>query len=124
MKITGGPKNESNHHFISFYRAFLIINIYPSNAQTPEQLYQKGLVKEEGEGDLQDALNLYKQVADNVKADQSLRAKALLRSGMCYEKIRNHRSYKNLPAPRGNCPRAENRGGSCQGETFQFKWKQ
>jgi len=56
-------------------------------AQTPEQLYQKGLMKEEGEGKLEEAINLYSQIADNSEADQSLRAKALLHIGMCYERM-------------------------------------
>lgn len=58
-----------------------------SIAQTPEQLYQKGLMKEEGEGELEEAINLYSQIADNSDADQSLRAKALLHIGMCYERM-------------------------------------
>ena len=62
-------------------------NINLSIAQTPEQLYQKGLTKEEGEGALQDAINLYNQVADNLNADKALQAKALLHIGMCYEKL-------------------------------------
>ena len=32
---------------------------HPSIAQTPEQLYQRGLMKEEGEGALQDAISLF-----------------------------------------------------------------
>ncbi len=59
----------------------------PSLAQTPEQLYQRGLVKEEGEGELQDAIILYSQIADDPSADQALRAKALLHIGMCYERM-------------------------------------
>jgi len=66
---------------------FAFGNINLSIAQTPEQLYQKGLGKEEGEGALQDAINLFNQVADNPKADKSLQAKALLHTGMCYEKL-------------------------------------
>lgn len=42
-------------------------------AQTAEQLYQKGLVKEEGEGALQEAIDLYNQVADNSSANISLK---------------------------------------------------
>jgi Tol biopolymer transport system component len=67
--------------------ALLAVSPYSLNAQTPEQLYQKGLTKEEGEGALQDAINLYNQVADNSSADKSLQAKALLHIGMCYEKL-------------------------------------
>jgi tetratricopeptide (TPR) repeat protein len=65
-----------------------------SIAQTPEQLYQKGLMKEEGEGILKDAIDLYSQVADNLNADQSLRAKALLHIGMCYEKLGTEQAVK------------------------------
>ena len=44
--------------------ALLAVSSYSINAQTPEQLYQKGLTKEEGEGALQDAINLYNQIVD------------------------------------------------------------
>jgi len=67
--------------------AFLVAGNSLSIAQTPEQLYQKGLMKEEGEGQLEEAINLYSQIADNSNADQSLRAKALLHIGMCYERM-------------------------------------
>jgi len=74
--------------------AIVAVNIYPLKAQTPEQLYQKGLLKEEGEGNLQEAINLYKQVAENIKADQSIRAKALLHIGMCHEKLGTEEAVK------------------------------
>lgn len=61
-------------------------SIYPSMAQTPEQIYQKGLMKEEGEGNLQDAINLFIQIADNPKADRSLQAKAQFHIGLCKER--------------------------------------
>ncbi len=88
--------------------ALVAVNVYPLKAQSPEQLYQKGLVKEEGEGNLQDALNLYKQVADNVKADPSLRAKALLRSGMCYEKLGTAEAVKTYQRLLTNFPGQKN----------------
>ena len=74
---------------------FLIIgSVNPSLAQTPEQLYQKGLTKEEGEGALQDAISLYTQVADNSNASVSLQAKALLHIGMCFEKLGTKEAVK------------------------------
>ncbi len=74
---------------------FLIVgNIYPLIAQTPEQIYQKGLMKEEGEGALLDAIDFYNQVTDNSDADESLQAKALLRTGMCYEKLGKEEAVK------------------------------
>ncbi|MBE0680257.1 MAG: PD40 domain-containing protein [Bacteroidales bacterium] len=66
---------------------FIAVNVHPSAAQSPEQLYQKGLMKEEGEGALQAAIDLFSKVADNSNADKSLQAKALLHIGMCYEKM-------------------------------------
>jgi len=66
---------------------FLLAGNSLSLAQTPEQLYQKGLMKEEGEGDLQEAIRKYTQITDNSEADQALRAKALLHIGMCYERM-------------------------------------
>ena len=67
--------------------SLLAASINPVIAQAPEQLYQKGLMKETGEGLLQDAISLYSQVADNSEAGESLRAKALLHIGRCYEKM-------------------------------------
>ena len=66
--------------------ALITCRINPSLAQTAEQIYQKGLIKEQGEGSLQEAIDLYNQIADNSSASTSLRAKALLHIGMCYEK--------------------------------------
>ena len=56
-------------------------------SQSPEQLFQKGIMKEEGEGSLKEAIELYKSVADNTGADRALRAKALFQMGGCYEKL-------------------------------------
>jgi Tol biopolymer transport system component len=79
--------------------ALIAGTINTAQAQTAEQLYQKGLVKEEGEGALQEAIDLYSQVADNSSASISLRAKALLHVGMCYEKLGTQgavKAYKRL----------------------------
>jgi len=73
---------------------FFSVSVAHSAAQTPEQFYQKGLMKEEGEGALKDAISLYNKVADNSNADQSLRAKALLHVGMCYEKMGTKEAVK------------------------------
>ena len=63
-------------------------------SQSPEQIYQRGLMKEEGEGALHAAIDLYDQIADNSSADKSLQAKALLHIGMCYEKLGNQEAVK------------------------------
>jgi hypothetical protein len=84
--------------------ALVAVNIFSLNAQTPEQLYQKGLIKEEGEGALQDAINFYNQIADNSNADKSLQAKALLHVGLCYEKLGNKEAVKAYQRLVSTCP--------------------
>lgn len=74
--------------------ALIAGSINTSLAQTAEQLYQKGLIKEQGEGNLQEAIDLYNQIADNSSSGISLRAKALLHIGMCYEKLGNQEAAK------------------------------
>ena len=81
---------------------------HPSIAQTPEQLYQRGLMKEQGEGALQDAISLYSQIADNSNADLSLRAKALLHIGMCYERMGTREAVEAYQRLVSNFPTQKN----------------
>lgn len=79
--------------------AFIIGSNSPSFSQNSEQLYQKGLIKEEGEGALNEAIVLYNQIVENQDAAKSLQAKALLHIGMCYEKMGMQeatKAYQNL----------------------------
>jgi len=88
--------------------AFIVAANNLSIAQTPEQLYQKGLMKEKGEGALKDAIDLYSQIADNSNADQSLRAKALLHIGMCHEKLGTEEAVKAYQRLVTNFPTQKN----------------
>jgi len=88
--------------------ALSVAGNYLCTAQTPEELYQKGLMKEEGEGALQDAIKLYSQIADNSDADQSLRAKALLHIGLCYEKMGTEEAVKAYQRIVDNFPTQKN----------------
>lgn len=88
--------------------ALLAVNTYSLSAQTPEQLFQKGLTKEEGEGALKDAINLYNQVAENSNATASLRAKALMHVGMCYEKLGTKEAVKAYQRLVANFPSQKN----------------
>ena len=96
--------------FVTIIIAAVLIagNITTSSAQSPEQLYQKGLLKEEGEGALQEAINLFNQVADNSKADKSLQAKALLHVGLCFEKLGNQEAVKAYKKLVSNFPGQKN----------------
>lgn len=88
--------------------ALVAVNTFSSVAQTPEQLYQRGLLKEEGEGALQEAIDLFNQVAENEKALQPVRAKALLHIGMCYEKLGNQEAVKAYNKLINNFPAQNN----------------
>jgi len=70
-------------------------NFTPLFSQSPEELFQKGMIKEEGEGSLQEAINIYNEVVENVSAERSLRAKALLQIGLCYEKLGKNEAIKS-----------------------------
>jgi hypothetical protein len=56
-------------------------------SQTPSQLFQQALLKENGEGDLTAALALYEKIVGDATAERSLRAKAQLHIAMCWEKM-------------------------------------
>ncbi len=71
----------------------------PLQAQTPEGQFQQGLIKEEGEGSLLEAIDIYAKVASNESAGRSLQANALLHIGLCYEKLGRteaEKTYRNL----------------------------
>jgi len=87
---------------------FAVGSINTSRAQTPEQLYQKGLGKEEGEGALQDAINIFIQITDDSNADKSLQARALLHIGMCYEKLGMKEATKAYQRLVNNFPEQKN----------------
>ncbi len=54
--------------------------------QNGYDLFQKALAKERAEGNLEEAITLYKKVIAEAK-DEALAAKAQLRIGFCYEKL-------------------------------------
>ena len=56
-------------------------------AQSAEQTFQQAVILEEAQGDLEGAIDLYTALAEDASAERSLRARALLKSGLCYEKL-------------------------------------
>jgi hypothetical protein len=56
-------------------------------AQSGYDLFQKGLVQERTEGDLDEAIRLYKQIVEDHRDDRALVAKTLVQIGGCYEKL-------------------------------------
>jgi Tol biopolymer transport system component len=68
-------------------------------AQSGNDLFQKALLMERTEGNLQEAIKLYQQIVEKFAADRKLAAQALLRMGQCYEKLGNdeaRRAYERL----------------------------
>ncbi|NQU54686.1 MAG: PD40 domain-containing protein, partial [Bacteroidetes bacterium] len=85
-------------------------------SQSAEQLYQKGLMQEEGEGNLEEAIKIFAGIVEIQNADQSLQAKALLHVGLCYEKLGKEEATKayrrlvdNFPAQKNEIAIAKER---------------
>ncbi|PHS34716.1 MAG: hypothetical protein COA92_02200 [Sulfurovum sp.] len=87
---------------VTFLFLLLIIgSINPVKAQNTEILFQQGMMQEQGEGNLNAALEIYNQLANDVSVNRTIRAKALLQAGSCYEKLGNQNariSYQKLIA--------------------------
>jgi len=78
---------------------FLVAATLSVNAQNTEQLFQKGIMKEEGEGNLPEAIEIFNSIVEDSNADNALQAKALLHVGLCYEKLGKteaSRAYQKL----------------------------
>ena len=73
---------------------FLFFTQKAIQAQNPQQLFQKGMIQEEGEGNLTEAIEINNSMVNDVNVDRELRAKALLHVGICYEKLGNQNARK------------------------------
>ncbi len=62
--------------------------------QSAEVLLQSGLYKEDVNGDLEAALVIYARVLKEFPQDRSAAAKALLHTGLCYEKLGKQEAQK------------------------------
>lgn len=59
----------------------------PVFAQSAAELYQQGLVQENGAGNLRNAIQLYERAAKEAKGDRTTAALALMGAARCYEKL-------------------------------------
>jgi Tol biopolymer transport system component len=84
-----------NLHIYLLMIGFMFFMQKPVQAQNGQQLFQKGLIQEEGEGNLTEAIGIYNSIVNDVDADRELRAKALLHVGICYEKLGNQKARKS-----------------------------
>ncbi|MHC4143342.1 MAG: tetratricopeptide repeat protein [Planctomycetota bacterium] len=72
---------------IAAFFALVFLGGQSALAQSGYDLFQKGLVKERTEGDLDEAIRLYKQIVEDHKDNRALVAKTLVQMGGCYEKL-------------------------------------
>jgi len=62
--------------------------------QTAGQLFQSGIYKEEVEGELEKAIEVFEQILADFPENQAVAAKALYHIGLCYEKLGNQEARK------------------------------
>ena len=55
--------------------------------QSGSDLFQQALLKERADGELEEAIAIYRRVLDAAPDDRTLAAQALVRIGACYEKL-------------------------------------
>lgn len=69
---------------------FILILAFASSAsiqQSAGQLYQSGIYKEEVEGELEKAIEIYQTIVKQFPGNREIAAKAQLHIGLCYEKL-------------------------------------
>lgn len=83
------------------------VSIMESARQTqdPAVLLRAAIDKEEVEGNLQGAIDLYKQIVAKHSDQSAVAAKAQLRIGMCYEKLGNAEAIKAYEAVLSRFPK-------------------
>jgi Tol biopolymer transport system component len=68
--------------------SFLIVGSLTSSiAQEAEKVFQQAMMKEEGEGNLTEAIDMYNTLVDDTSVAREMRANALLHIGICNEKL-------------------------------------
>lgn len=72
--------------FVIFALIFFLVSSGYAQ-QTAEQLYQSALYKEEVEGELQKAIEIYQKILKQFPENREVAAKALLHIGLCFEKL-------------------------------------
>jgi Tol biopolymer transport system component len=65
----------------------LPLGIGSAALQSGYDLFQKALMLERADGNLQEAIKLYQQIVEKFAADRKLAAQTLLRMGQCYETL-------------------------------------
>ena len=78
-----------------------------AGGQEVHDLFQKGLVQERAEGNLEKAVELFEQVVAKAEDNPELAAKAWLQIGACYERLgRQHQQEAKKAYQQGNRSRS------------------
>lgn len=72
--------------FVFFLNCIILVNNL-SSQQTAGELFQEALYMEEAEGDLEKAIEIYKEILKQFPGIRKIAAKAQLHIGLCYEKL-------------------------------------
>ena len=86
---------------------FILILAFASSAsvqQSAEQLYQSGIYKEEVEGELERAIEIYQTIVKQFPGNREIAAKAQLHIGLCYEKLGLEEAQKAFQRVLDNFP--------------------
>lgn len=65
----------------------LVLILMTAAQNSPGQLYQQAYLLEQGRGDLPGAIRIYQQIVRDFANDKRTAARALLRMGLCYERL-------------------------------------
>lgn len=74
-------------HYTSSFLLVFTLSARAASPQAPLELYQRALVQEQAAGNLQQAIDLYRQAAKQAGNDRALAAHALIRAAGAYEKL-------------------------------------
>ena len=72
--------------FVSFL-LIMFLSFDLSSQESAGELFEKALYLEEAQGDLENAIELYKKILEEFPDSREIAAKAQLRIGFCYEKL-------------------------------------
>lgn len=98
QRTTNESRKRTNMEFRSVWvLVFALILVVASSAcaqQSAGVLLQSGLYKEDVNGDLEAAIEIYERVLKEFPKDRPVAAKALLHIGLCYEKLGKQEAQK------------------------------
>jgi tetratricopeptide (TPR) repeat protein len=103
--------------FIAILGALVSIAGSARQTEDPGVLLRAAIEKEEVDGDLQGAIDLYKQIVAKYGDNRAIAAKALVRLGGCYEKLGIAEAGKTFQKVISDYPEQKNPG--CRRERRQ-----